>query len=188
MNSKGGVFGRARPLGAPKLLFLIPILIAALLMCGKDVFAQTFPNQTPPQSNTTSSRSQPANIGAPGKTTAGKTQTAQTAPGRTQTTRTERPSTQSKSHQGGKQYGHGHSRGGGVGFGVDATIDLSGIGQRRPEPNPFAVPAGPQPVTARTEQKEKPRPKRPREVAKPDPFANVSLTGPQAKAESDPHQ
>ena len=127
-------------------------------------------------------------IGAPGKTTARKTQTAQTAPGRTQTTRTERPSTQSKSHQGGKQYGHGHSRGGGVGFGVDATIDLSGIGQRRPEPNPFAVPAGPQPVTARTEKKEKPRPKRPREVAKPDPFANVSLTGPQAKAESDPHQ
>jgi hypothetical protein len=40
-----------------------------------------------------------------------------------------------------------------VGVGIGATIDLGGIGQRRPEADPFAVPAGPQPVTARTEEK-----------------------------------
>jgi hypothetical protein len=173
MNSKGGVFVRARPPGAPKLLLLITIVIAGVLMCTRDGFAQTFPNQTPPQSNTTSSRPQPTNTGAPGRTTVGKTQT----------TRTERPITQSKSHQAGKQYGHGHSRGGGVGFG--ATIDLGGVGQRRPEPNPFAVPAASQPVTARTEEKLQPA-KKPRNVAKTDPFAGVQLTGPQAKGESNP--
>jgi hypothetical protein len=69
--------------------------------------------------------------------------------------------------------------------GVGANIDLGGIGQRRPEADPFAVPAGPQPVTARTEEKPK-TPKKPREVAKTDPFAGVQLTGPQAKGESNP--
>jgi len=175
MNSKGGVFVRARPPGAPKLLLLITIVIAALLMGTRDGLAQTFPNQTPPQSNNTSSRPQPTNTGAPGRTTVGKAQT----------TRTERPITQSKSHQAGKQYGHGHSRGGGVGFGVGATIDLGGIGQRRAEPNPFAVSAPPQPVTARTEEKRVPV-KKPRKVATSDPFARVQLTGPQAKGESNP--
>jgi hypothetical protein len=176
MNSKGGVFRRARPPGTPKLLLLITIVIAALLMATRDGFAQPFPNQTPPQSNTTSSRPQPTNTGAPGRTTVGKTQT----------TRTERPITQSKSHQAGKQYGHGQGRGGGVGFGVGATIDLSGMGQRRPEPNPFAVQTAPQPVTTRTVEKPPPT-KRPREVTKTDPFANVQLTGEQAKEQNNPH-
>jgi hypothetical protein len=187
MNIKGGVFGRARRPGAQKLLFLITIVIAGVLTCTREGLAQTFPNQTPPQSNTTSSRPQPTNTGAPGKTTAGKTQSAQTASGKTQTTKTETPMTQSKSHQAGKQYEHGHGRGGGVGFGVGATIDLSGIGQRRPEPNPFAVTAGPQPVAARNEQREKPPPtKKPREAAKTDPFAGVQLTGEQAKEQNSP--
>jgi hypothetical protein len=177
MNSKGSVFGRARPTGAPKLLLLITIVIAALVMGTRDGFAQTFPNQTPPQSNTTSSRPQPTNTGAPGRTTVGKTQT----------TRTERPITQSKSHQAGKQYGHGQGRGGGVGFGVGATIDLSGIGQRRPEPNPFGVPTERQPVTARTEEKPK-TPKKPRDIATTDPFAGLQLIGPKAKEEAAPNR
>lgn len=173
MNSKSVVFGRARPPGAQKLLFLITIVIAAVAMCTRDGFAQTFPNQPPPQS--TSSRAQPTKTGASGKTTAGKTQTTQT----------KMPTTQSKSHHGGKQHGHGHSRGGGVGFGVGATIDLGGIGQRRAEPDPFAVPAGPQPVTARTQEKP-PAAKKPRDVAKTNPFAGVQLTGEQAKEQSSP--
>jgi hypothetical protein len=86
-------------------------------------------------------------------------------------------------HQaGGKGY-HGSGRGGGVGFGVGATIDLGGIGQRRAEPNPFAVQAGPQPVATRTVEKPPPT-KKPREVTKTDPFANVQLTGEQAKEEN----
>ena len=186
MKSKGGVFGRARPLGPPKLLFLITIVIADVLVCTREEFAQISPNQTPPQSNSTSSRSQPTNTGAPGKTAAGKTQTAQTVPGRTQTTRTERPITQSKSHQEGKQYGHGHSRGGGVGFGVGATIDLSGIGQRRPEPNPFAV-LGPPPLPRTQERPEKPKTTiGPREASKSSDFAGVELTGRKAKSEIAP--
>lgn len=174
MNSKGSVFGAARPPGGQKLLFLITIVIAAVAMCTRDGFAQTFPNQPPPQSST-SSRAQPTKTGAPGKTTAGKTQPTQT----------KMPTTQSKSHHGGKQHGHGRSRGGGVGFGVGATIDLGGIGQRRAEPDPFAVPASPQPVTARTQEKP-PTAKKPREVAKTDPFAGVQLTGEQAKEQSNP--
>jgi hypothetical protein len=166
MNSKGSVFGRARPPGAPKLLFVIAVVV----LCTREAFAQTSPYPQPPPSNTTSSRTQPTNT-APTKTATSKTQTA----------KTQTAATQSKSHQAGKQYGHGHSRGGGVGFGVGATIDLGGIGQRRPEPNPFAVPSGPQPVTARTAQNEKPAPKTPREVTKTNPFAEVQLTGEQAK-------
>ncbi len=53
------------------------------------------------------------------------------------------------------------------------------------KPDPFAVPAGPQPVTARTEEKS-PLTKKPREAAKTDPFAGVQLTGAQAKAETKP--
>jgi hypothetical protein len=68
--------------------------------------------------------------------------------------------------------------------GVGANIDLGGIGQRRPEPDPFAVPAERQPVPARTDERS--RPKKPHEAAKTDPFANVQVTGPQAKAESNP--
>ena len=71
-----------------------------------------------------------------------------------------------------------------VGVGID--VDLGGIGQRRAEPDPFAVPARPQPVAARTEQKPKALKKKPKEVAKTDPFADVQLTGEQAKEQSNP--
>ena len=87
----------------------------------------------------------------------------------------------STQHQAGRKGYGGHSHSGaGVGVGVGANIDLGGIGQRRPEADPFAVPAAPRPVTARTEEKPK-IPKKPREIAKTDPFADVQLTGEQAK-------
>ena len=71
-----------------------------------------------------------------------------------------------------------------VGVGID--VDLGGIGQRRAEPDPFAVPAERQPVMARTEEKPKTPKKKPKEVAKTDPFAGVQLTGEQAKEQSNP--
>jgi hypothetical protein len=71
-----------------------------------------------------------------------------------------------------------------VGVGID--VDLGGIGQRRAEPDPFAVPASPQPVAARMEQKPKAPKKKPKEVTTSDPFSHVELTGPQAKAETNP--
>jgi hypothetical protein len=70
--------------------------------------------------------------------------------------------------------------------GVGVNVDLGGIGQRRPEADPFAVPAGPQPVAARTEQKPKAPTKKPKEVATSNPFSHVELTGTQAKGESNP--
>jgi hypothetical protein len=175
MNSKGGVFGGARPPGAQKLLFLITIVIAAVAMCTRDGFAQTFPNQPPPQSST-SSRAQPTKTGASGKTTAGKTQTTQT----------KMPTTQSKSHHGGKQHGRGqgHGGGGGVGVGVGATIDLSGIGQRRAEPDPFAA-SGPPPLARTQEKSQKAKTTtKPHEVSKHSDFADVELTGAKAKSET----
>ena len=87
-------------------------------------------------------------------------------------------------HQTGRRGYHGSGRGG-AGVGVGATIDLGGIGQRRAEPDPFAVPAERQPVTARTEEKPPPA-KKPREAAKTDPFAGVQLTGEQAKEQNSP--
>ena|ERR1700730_8835123 len=92
----------------------------------------------------------------------------------------------SAQHQARRKGYHGSSHGGaGVGVGVGVNVDLGGIGQRRPEADPFAVPAGPQPVTARTEERPPPV-KKPRKVATSDPFAGVQLTGPQAKGESNP--
>ncbi len=55
-----------------------------------------------------------------------------------QTAKTQAPTTQSKSHQAKKEYGHDHG-GGGVGVGVGVNVDLGGIGQRRAEPDPFAI-------------------------------------------------
>lgn len=152
-----------------RALFLTIAIVASTVVCSRDAFAQT---------------TQPS-IPQPSKTMPSTTAPTKTAPSKTQTAKTKTPATQSKSHQAGKQYGHGHGRGGGVGFGVGATIDLGGIGQRRAEPDPFAVPAERQPVIARTEEKPK-TPKKPREVAKTDPFAGVELTGKQAKEQSNP--
>jgi hypothetical protein len=151
------------------------ILIFAVgiaLMVGRSAFAQTTPyppqgggNQSISSGKTTQSRGtstqNPSNKSAPAKNA-------------------------STQHQAGRKGNGGHSHSGaGVGVGVGATIDLGGIGQRRPEADPFAVPAERQPVTARTEEKPK-TPKKTREPAKTDPFAGVQLTGPQAKGQSDP--
>jgi hypothetical protein len=151
-------------------VFLSIAIFTGVLVFHGDAFAQTTPY--PPQQPTKNAPSTRA--------------PAKTAPAKTQTTKTEPRTSQSQFHQTRKEHGHGYSHGGGgVGVGVGANIDLGGIGQRRPEADPFAVPAGPQPVTARTEEKPK-TPKKPREVAKTDPFAGVQLTGPQAKGESNP--
>jgi len=154
------------------------------LMLGPHPLAQTTPyppgggaNQSTQsrQSRSNSQKSQPANT-APTKI----------APSKAQATMTEARTSQSKSHQLSKEHGHGYSHGGGgVGIGVGATIDLSGIGQRRAEADPFAVPAASQPVTARTEEK-LPRAKKPKETANANPFAGVQLTGEQAKEKSNP--
>jgi hypothetical protein len=127
---------------------------------------------------------QPA-TSAPQRTTASKTALSKTSPTNTRTNKTGTSSTRSKGHQSGKGRGHGHNSSGGVDVGVGIDVDLGGIGQRRAEPDPFAVPAERQPVIARTEEKPK-TPKKPREVAKTDPFAGVQLTGEKAKEQSNP--
>lgn len=182
INRKCYVFDRARPPGTPKKLFLSIMIANCVLIFHGNAFAQTSPYSQPP-SNTSSSRTQPTKTGGPGKTTAGKTQSVQTASGKPQATRTEASATQARSHQAGTQYTHGHSHGvGGVGVGVGAAIDLGGLGQRRAEPDPFAVPAGPRPVTARTEEKPQAH-KKPRESVKRSEFTDVELTGEKAKSE-----
>jgi len=128
---------------------------------------------------------QPA-TSAPPRTTASKTAPSKTSPTNARTNKAGTSSTRSKGHQSGKGHGHGHNSSGGVDVGVGIDVDLGGIGQRRAEADPFAVPAERQPVIARTEEKPK-TPKKPREVAKTDPFAGVQLTGEQAKEQSNPH-
>ncbi len=143
------------------------------LIFGSHAFAQTTP--CPPGGGGSQSTSS-------GKTT------------RSKGTSTQNPSNKSApaknastQHQAGRKGNGGHSHGGtGVGVGVGVNVDLGGIGQRRPEADPFAVPAGPQPVAARAEQKLKAPKKKTKEVATADPFSHVELTGPQAKGESNP--
>ena len=143
-------------------VFLSIAIFTGVLVFYGDAFAQTTPYpQQQPTKNAPSTRA-----------------SAKIAPGKRQTAKTS--TIPSKPHQVNKEHGHGYSHGGGgVGVGIGATIDLGGIGQRRTEPDPFAVPVERQP-TARTEEKPK-TPKKPREIARTDPFANVQLTGEQAK-------
>ena len=122
---------------------------------------------------------------APPHTTASNTAPSKTSPTNTRSNKTGTSSTRSKGHQSGKGRGHGHSSSGGVDVGVGIDVDLGGIGQRRAEPDPFAVPAARQPVIARTAEKPK-TPEKRREVAKTDPFAGVQLTGEQAKEQNNP--
>src|SRR3954454_2239935 len=89
-----------------------------------------------------------------------------------------------KSHDGGGGHHHGHDGGGHGSVGIGVSVDLSGIGQRKAEPDPFAV-AGP-PTGQTHEKTEKPKAKhKDSEVitAKNDPFANIELTGEQAKTD-----
>jgi len=111
---------------------------------------------------------------APGKNTSTK------AP----SSKTETAKTTSKHHEGGKGKHHGDS-GGAVGVGVGVNVDLGGIGQRRAEPDPFAV-GGP-PVPQTQERPEKPKPKKTEpELVKTNPFTDVELTGEQAKGDIEP--
>jgi len=71
----------------------------------------------------------------------------------------------------------------GVGVGVGVNVDLGGIGQRKREPDPFAV-GGSQPV-ARTQKTPKTTTK-PHEPSTTSDFANVELTGEKAKGEIEP--
>ena len=76
--------------------------------------------------------------------------------------------------------------GGGVGVGGGISIDLSGIGHRKREADPFAVGGGNQPV-ARTQKKPQTtrKPREPSTNTTSD-FANVELTGEKAKGEIEP--
>lgn len=161
INGRDGRPGRPLPSSMRASLFLAAI-VAAVLVCADNTFGQPQTNSPQPQPQ-------------------------RNAPAKTQTSKTQTATNQPKPHQPGKQHGHGHrGSGGGVGVGIGATIDLGGIGQRRAEPDPFAVPASPQPVAVHTEQKPKTPKKKPKEVSTSDPFSHVELTGPQAKAESNP--
>lgn len=159
------------------LLLTIPI-VAGILICSAEAFACPC----------SPCRCSPCNCG--GMSSSSKPKPAKTAPPRkAQTSKTEHGTSpasktgKSQSYHKGKDRQGGHSSH--TEFGVGVDIDLSGIGQRRPEPDPFAVGGGPPPVAGRTEQKPPPTTK-PREAAKDDPFANVRLTGPEAKGESNP--
>lgn len=119
----------------------------------------------------------------------GKQSTASTKRTQSDNTSTQAPSNKSApaknvstQRQTGRKGNGGHSsRGARLGVGVGVNVDLGGIGQRRPEADPFAV-AG-SPSTSRTQEKpDKPKTKTTEhDVGKSDPFANVELTGAQAK-------
>jgi hypothetical protein len=156
-------------------VLLSTAVASGLLICGGAVFAQTTPCPTaPPDQAPTQQSPQPH--------TTTSNAPAQNQPNQTQPAKTK--TTQPKTHQSSNQHGQGHGHGGGASVSAGVNVDLSGIGQRRPEADPFAIPAQPQPATAHTEQKSKTTNKS-GESKKSDPFANVQLTGPQAKAESD---
>jgi hypothetical protein len=124
--------------------------------------------------------------GAP-KSHANKPAPTKAAPSSTRTGKNERPATRSKGRQAGKEHGRSHGHDGGASVGVGVSVDLGGIGQRRAEPDPFAVGGGPPPVAHTQEKPEKSRTKeKQRATTIPDPFGNVSLTGPLAKEESQP--
>ena len=148
---------------------LFTIAVAAAALVSNSLDGQSGQNKSVPNPQAATS--------APPRTTASKTAASKTSPNKTRS--------RSKGQQSGKGHGHSHSSGGGVDVGVGVDVDLGGIGQRRAEPDPFAVPAERQPVIARTAEKPK-TPKKPREVAKTDPFAGVQLTGEQAKEQSNP--
>jgi hypothetical protein len=80
--------------------------------------------------------------------------------------------------------GKSKSSGGGVGVGGSVSVDLSGIGHRNREADPFAVGGGNQPV-ARTQKKPQTT-RKPREPSTTSDFANVELTGEKAKGEIEP--
>ena len=149
------------------------LLVAGIgLMFGPYALAQFA--QTTPCPPGVGGRQSPASItSTQSNTTSTQAPSNKTAPAKNASTQ----------HQTGREGNGGHShRGTGVGVGVGVNVDLGGIGQRRPEADPFAISGGIS--TSQTQEKpEKPKTKKTgHEVAKSDPFANVELTGAQAKA------
>lgn len=110
-----------------------------------------------------------------------KPDNATTGPGRSTTSK----GGKGDSYHKGKEGHGGHSSHADVSVGVD--IDLSGIGRRHAERDPFAA-SGPLPVPHTQEKPERAKTKeRQHEITKSvDPFSNVSLTGPNAKEETGP--
>lgn len=83
-----------------------------------------------------------------------------------------------------KERGHGHrDHSGGGGVGVGGTVDLSGIGHRNAEPDPFAAGGGEKPV-AHTEEKH-PAKHKDREP-KTSTFDDIMLTGKESKGDMPP--
>ena len=74
---------------------------------------------------------------------------------------------------GGGKHHHDHAR-----VGVGATVDLSGVGRRKAEADPFAVSGGS--PTSETHEKPKTK-KKEASSTKDNPFTDVKLTGNQAK-------
>src|SRR5437868_4468591 len=82
---------------------------------------------------------------------------------------------------GGKHHGdhhHGHDHGGGASVGVGADVDLSSVGHRTREADPFANGGNDKPV-AHTEEKRTTK-KKEREPT-PTSFDEIALTGDEAK-------
>jgi hypothetical protein len=82
------------------------------------------------------------------------------------------PCTCSPCHCGGGH--HEHAR-----FGVGASVDLGGVGHRQREADPFAVPSESSSTASRSEAKKTKKPAK--ESSSGNAFANVKLTGPDAK-------
>ena len=151
------------------------ILVAGIgLMFGPRALAQ-LAQTTPYQPGSGGSQSTSSGKTTQSKSTSSQAPSNKTAPAKSAPTQ----------HQAGRKGYHGDSHGG-VGAGVGVNVDLGGIGQRRTEPDPFAVGGPPVPQTQQRVEKPKPKKKDPNAVAKTDPFANVELTGAQAKGESKP--
>jgi hypothetical protein len=165
--------------GAPKGLFFSIVIGAGVFVCSVNATAcPCSPCQCSPCTCGGMNKPKPKQAKpAPPKMHSPKSEVPKTT--------TTKPGKNESYHKGKEDHG-GHSSH--TEFGVGMDIDLSGIGQRRPEPDPFAV-SGPPPPPRTQERPEKPKTKeKQREVVKSDPFTNVQLTGPQAKAESDPQQ
>jgi len=83
----------------------------------------------------------------------------------------------SNDHHGHDHHGDHHGHGGGSSVGVGISVDLSGVGQRHVENDPFAT-GGP-PVAHTQEKTEKPKSRKTGTTT--NPFDDVKLTGRWAK-------
>lgn len=143
-------------------------IAVSILVSSGNAFAQATP--CPPGGGVSQSTS--SGKGTQSKSTSTQAPSNKTAPAKNVSTK----------HQPGRRGNGGQSHDGArAGVGVGVNVDLGGIGQRRAEADPFAVSGGLS--TSRTQEKpDKAKTKKTEhDVAKSDPFANVELTGAQAK-------